>query len=86
MDVRMPVMDGVEATQQIRAEFPKAKLVMLTTFKDDDYVYQALKNGAMGYVLKNTPVEDLAATIEAAYHGVVQISSDLLPHYKSEPP
>ena len=79
MDVRMPVMDGVEATERIRAEFPDARIVMLTTFKDDEYVYQALKNGAMGYVLKNTPVEDLAATIEAAHHGVVQISPDLVP-------
>ena len=88
MDVRMPVMDGVEAARTIHAEFPRARIVMLTTFKDDNYVYQALKNGAIGYVLKNTPVEDLAATIEAAHHGVVQLSSDLVPnlvsHYRPE--
>jgi DNA-binding NarL/FixJ family response regulator len=79
MDVRMPVMDGVEATRIIRSELPESKIVMLTTFRDDEYVYQALKHGAVGYVLKNTPVEDLATTIQAAFHGVVQISPDLVP-------
>ncbi len=79
MDVRMPVMDGVEATRLIRKEFSDSKIVMLTTFRDDEYVYQALKYGAVGYVLKNTPVEDLITTIEAAFHGVVQISPDLVP-------
>lgn len=83
MDVRMPVMDGVEAARAIRAEFPRSRILMLTTFKDDNYVYQALKNGAIGYVLKNTPVEDLAAAIEAAHHGVVQFSPDLLPNLVS---
>ncbi len=79
MDVRMPVMDGVEATRLIRKELPDSKIVMLTTFRDDEYVYQALKYGAVGYVLKNTPVEDLITIIEAAFHGVVQISPDLVP-------
>lgn len=85
MDVRMPVMDGVEATRRIREEFPEDRIVMLTTFKDDEYVLQALKNGAMGYVLKNTPVEDLAATIEAARHGLVQLSPDLVPGLVDRP-
>ncbi|MDT8298483.1 MAG: response regulator transcription factor, partial [Spirochaetaceae bacterium] len=79
MDVRMPVMDGVEATRLIREIVPDAKIVMLTTFRDDEYVYQALKDGAVGYMLKNTPVEDLFSTVEAASHGVVQISPELLP-------
>jgi DNA-binding NarL/FixJ family response regulator len=88
MDVRMPVMDGVEATRLIKTEQPEVKIVMLTTFRDDEYVYQALKYGAAGYILKNTPIEDLITTIEAAYHGLVQISPDLIPslvaHYRAD--
>ena len=79
MDVRMPVMDGVEAVRLIRKQVPEMKIVMLTTFRDDEYVFQALSHGAVGYMLKNTPVEDLITTIDAASRGVVQISPELLP-------
>lgn len=88
MDVRMPEMDGVEATREILAGHPGIRIVMLTTFRDDDYVYRSLEHGAVGYVLKNTPIEDLIATILAASHGVVQISPDLVPgivsHYRND--
>lgn len=79
MDVRMPVMDGVEATRQIKALVPEIKIVMLTTFSDDQFVYRSLDYGAVGYVLKNTAVEDLIITIRAAQRGFVQISPDIIP-------
>ncbi len=88
MDVRMPEMNGVEATRRIMTEKPTTRIVMLTTFQDDTFVYRSLEHGAVGYVLKNTPIEDLIATIVAASRGVVQISPDLVPnlvaHYRSD--
>ena len=86
MDVRMPEMDGVEATRRIVDRKPSIRIIMLTTFQDDQFVFKSLDYGAIGYVLKNTPIEDLIATIRAACHGVVQISPDIVPqlvaHYR----
>ena len=79
MDVRMPAMDGVEATRRITHMKPSTRIIMLTTFQDDQFVFKSLDYGAIGYVLKNTPIEDLIATIRAARHGVVQISPDIVP-------
>lgn len=55
MDIRMPECDGVEGTKRIKARFPEIQVLMLTTFDDDDYIIQALQNGASGYLLKNVP-------------------------------
>ena len=86
MDVRMPEMDGVEATRRIVDRKPSIRIIMLTTFQDDQFVFKSLDYGAIGYVLKNTPIEDLIVTIRAARHGVVQISPDIVPqlvaHYR----
>ena len=57
MDVRMPVVDGVAATKQICADFSDVKILVLTTFDDTDYVQQAMRWGAKGYLLKQTPIE-----------------------------
>ncbi|MEB3229644.1 MAG: response regulator transcription factor, partial [Leptolyngbyaceae bacterium] len=59
MDVRMPVTDGVAGTQQICQQFPDTKVLMLTTFDDQEYVTQALQAGASGYLLKDTPFDEL---------------------------
>jgi DNA-binding NarL/FixJ family response regulator len=75
MDVRMPVMDGVEATRIIHDRFPEIKILILTTFDDDQYVYDALKNGAIGYVLKNVKPDDLVASIRTVYAGNLTVSS-----------
>lgn len=56
MDVRMPVMDGVAATQVFSQRFPEVRILVLTTFDDDEYVTQAMRYGARGYVLKHTPL------------------------------
>jgi DNA-binding NarL/FixJ family response regulator len=78
MDVRMPELDGVEATKIIHGKFPKIKIVILTTFPDDTYVKKALYYGAYGYLLKNIHSEDLIASIRAIYRGAVLFSPDVL--------
>ncbi|MBF2086953.1 response regulator transcription factor [Thermoleptolyngbya sp. C42_A2020_037] len=79
MDIRMPVMDGVAATEAIARQFPSTKVLILTTFDDQEYVTAALQKGATGYLLKDTPSEDLAEAIRAAHKGYTQISPGILP-------
>ncbi|OKH22443.1 response regulator [Chroogloeocystis siderophila] len=78
MDVRMPVMDGVAATREITQHFPEIKVLVLTTFDNHEYVAAALRNGAMGYLLKDTPSEELAAAIRAVYKGYTQLGPGLV--------
>ncbi|MEL7354700.1 MAG: response regulator transcription factor [Cyanobacteria bacterium P01_A01_bin.116] len=73
MDVRMPVMDGVTATRLIRDRFPNIKVLVLSTFDDDEYIGQAMEGGAIGYLLKDTPHEQLAQSIRSAYAGYTQL-------------
>lgn len=77
MDVRMPLMDGVAATREIQQRFPKTKVLVLTTFDDDQYVAQALQNGAAGYLLKDTPLEELVQAIQAIHKGYTQLGPGL---------
>lgn len=77
MDVRMPNMDGVQATRIIHEEHPEIKIVMFTTFKDDDYVKQALRCGSVGYLLKNRPPVELINSLYAVQSGVMQIDPDV---------
>jgi DNA-binding NarL/FixJ family response regulator len=72
MDIRMPVMDGVEATQRISEQFPTLKVLILTTFSDTEYVAEALRLGAKGYLLKDTPAEELAKAIRSIHQGYTQ--------------
>ncbi len=69
MDLQMPVMDGVEATRRIRAEVPETKVIVLTTFNDDDYIFRGISAGAKGYLLKDDSPDDLIAAIRAAHRG-----------------
>lgn len=71
MDVRMPRMDGVEATKLIHRRFPRVRIVMLTTFDDDEYVHFAVKYGAVGYLLKSIRPQDLVHSIQAVMGGAV---------------
>jgi len=73
MDIRMPIMDGVEAARRIRKELPDCQVLMLTTFDDEEYVLDALSAGACGYLLKDIPAHDLASAIKAAYNGIYQL-------------
>jgi DNA-binding NarL/FixJ family response regulator len=72
MDVRMPVLDGVEATAAVRDRFPACRVIMLTTFDDEDYVVRALRAGASGYLLKDLPAADLASAVRLVHAGVDQ--------------
>jgi DNA-binding NarL/FixJ family response regulator len=78
MDVRMPIMDGVAATQSIAQQFPTVKVLVLTTFDEDEYITAALQQGAIGYLLKDTPSEELAAAIRAAHKGYTQFAPGIL--------
>ena len=69
MDVRMPRMDGVEATRRLRARSPEAKVLILTTFDEDELVYEAVRAGARGYVLKDISGAELAAAIRSIAAG-----------------
>lgn len=73
MDVRMPICDGVIATKKIHQRFPWIRIMVLTTFDEDEYICQSLQNGALGYVLKSTPSKQLAATIRSLYQGFGQL-------------
>jgi DNA-binding NarL/FixJ family response regulator len=72
MDLRMPIMDGVAASRELHQHYPEVKILVLTTFDDDDLVHQALAAGALGYLLKDTPSEDLAQAIRAVQRGYAQ--------------
>ncbi len=73
MDVRMPRMSGVDAAREIAAEFPEIKIVMFTTFDDDQYVRSAMNHGAIGYLLKNRPPVELINSLRAVKSGIIQI-------------
>jgi DNA-binding NarL/FixJ family response regulator len=73
MDVRMPVMDGVEATRRLRARWPTARVIILTTFDDDEYVFEGLRAGAAGYLLKDVSIHELAEAIHTVMDGGVLI-------------
>jgi DNA-binding NarL/FixJ family response regulator len=75
MDVRMPVLDGIQATVEIRRRHPEARVLMLTTFDDEAYIVEALKAGAVGYILKNIPAKELADAIRLAHKGIVQLDT-----------
>jgi DNA-binding NarL/FixJ family response regulator len=77
MDVRMPEMDGVAATQIIFKQFPKTRVLVLSTFDDDDYVVRAMQGGAKGYLLKDSQVEELAQAIRAVHSGFTQLGPGL---------
>ncbi len=81
MDVRMPVMNGVEATAQILKQQPTCCILMLTTFDDDAYVRDALRTGARGYLLKDMPISDLTTAIFAAANGVYQLDASVIERF-----
>lgn len=77
MDVRMPEMDGVECTKQVKEKYPKIKIIVLTTFGDEEYVFSALKYGASGYLLKGISMDDLEKAIHTVYNGGAMINPEI---------
>ena len=69
MDLKMPVMNGVEATRRIRAQFPEIKVLVLTTYADDEWVFDAIQAGASSYLLKDTPRDDVIRAIRGTAEG-----------------
>ena len=77
MDLQMPVMDGVEAIQTIRAEFADARIIVLTTYDGDEDIYRSLFAGARGYLLKDTSRDELLNAIRTVYNGKELISAEI---------
>ena len=77
MDVQMPRMTGVEATAAIVRAWPQARIIILTTFDRDDYVFQGIRAGAMGYLLKDVPAQKLFETIRHVHAGEVFIQPEI---------
>lgn len=73
MDVRMPICDGVTATREIHQRFPWIRILVLTTFDEDEYIKDSLRAGALGYLLKSTPSQQLAEAIRTVYQGHGQL-------------
>lgn len=89
MDVRMPELDGIEATKHLMSERPEVRVLILTTFDLDEYVYRALRAGADGFLLKNVPPEELIAAVRAIAAGdallAPEITRKLIEHYVRSP-
>ncbi|MCL4805577.1 MAG: response regulator transcription factor [Anaerolineae bacterium] len=77
MDVQMPGMNGVEATAALCAAWPAARVIILTTFDRDDYVFQAIRAGALGYLLKDAPADELMRTIRRVHAGETFIQPEI---------
>jgi DNA-binding NarL/FixJ family response regulator len=77
MDIRMPICDGVEGTKRIKELFPDTRVLILTTFDDDEYIIQALENGASGYLLKNIAPDRIIHGIKTVHAGDVLIHPDI---------
>ena len=88
MDVRMPVMDGVSATKKLGDRFSYLAVLVLSTFDDDEYITKAMQYGAKGYLLKDTPLEEIADTIRSAVKGYTSLGPGLFQRFiaqSSEP-
>ena len=77
MDIRMPEMDGVVCTQIVKENYDDIKIIILTTFDDDEYVFNALKYGASGYLLKGISMKELSDSIRKVYKGNAMINGDI---------
>jgi len=73
MDLKMPVMNGIQATRQIRERYPQVRVLVLTTYDDDEWVFDAIRGGAAGYLLKDTPREKLIEAIRDTVEGKVHV-------------
>jgi DNA-binding NarL/FixJ family response regulator len=84
MDIRMPELDGLTATREICQRSPATRVVILTTFDLDEYVYEALRVGASGFLLKNAPPEDILRAIRTAHEGNAMLAPEVTRRLISE--
>jgi len=77
MDIRMPVMNGIEAVKKLRVESPHTKVLVLTTFDEDEYIIDALASGAVGFLLKDIPTEKLLQAVREAARGEIMLPSSI---------
>lgn len=77
MDIRMPEIDGVQCTKAIKDRYPEVKIIILTTFDDDEFVFSALKYGASGYLLKGISMDELDKAIHTVYKGGAMINPEI---------
>ncbi|RUL56987.1 response regulator transcription factor [Lysinibacillus antri] len=77
MDVRMPKMNGIEATKRIKITYPELKIIILTTFDDEEYAYQTLKDGASGFLLKSSEPQKLIDSIHSVLNGGLVLQEDV---------
>lgn len=82
MHIRMPILNGVETLAEIRRRDLKTKVIVLTTFDEDEYIEKSLNQGAIGYLLKNTTPDKIIDTIKMVYNGISVIQEDILKRYK----
>ncbi|NOX24278.1 MAG: response regulator transcription factor [Actinobacteria bacterium] len=89
MDIRMPVMDGITATGRIQEEIPSVKVLILTTFQLDEYVFAAIRAGASGFLLKDTPPAELVSAISIVAEGEAllapSVTRQLVEHFRNGP-
>jgi len=85
MDVIMPVMDGIEATKILHEQFPDIKILVLSSFHDHESVYTMLRNGAVGYLTKDSLAQDLAETIRTTFQGNMVFSGEIGAQLVSSP-
>ncbi|MCM3490657.1 response regulator transcription factor [Alkalihalophilus marmarensis] len=78
MDIQMPVMDGIQATRQIKSEWPNVHVMMLTTFQDEKNIRLAIQAGAAGYLIKSTEVKSMSQKIRALVSGSTVLDADVL--------
>jgi NarL family two-component system response regulator LiaR len=77
MDLKMPGMNGIRATERIRRDHPEVRVLVLTTFGDDEWVFDALRAGAAGYLLKGTPRREIVAAVKGTYAGKTYIDPEV---------
>ena len=78
MDIRMPGLDGVETTEIVKREHPEIRVIILTTFNEDEYIFRGLKNGADGYILKDSGSDDIIKAIKTAFSGNILLNPEVV--------
>ncbi|OCT16896.1 hypothetical protein A8709_00860 [Paenibacillus pectinilyticus] len=79
MDIHMPKLDGLEATKRIKAEFPDTKVLILTTFEDESYIWEAIRHGASGYLVKGVETRKILSTIQVCLDGGITYPISIQP-------